>query len=150
MVSVFLSGDFFSAPTCDMSVNSHAIQVARYILGLSWIYQGFFPKLYAIAPLERQLTATMGFTPEASDMITRGAGVSEIIFGLFLIVGYRNRTLHMLNILALLGLLAYVVVMMPSLLLEAFNPVTTNLPLIVLSVVLISSIKSQDSHTRKR
>jgi len=92
----------------------------------------------------------MGFTPEASDMITRGAGVSEIIFGLFLIVGYRNRTLHVLNILALLGLLAYVVVMMPSLLLEAFNPVTTNLPLIVLSVVLISSIKSQDSHTRKR
>lgn len=121
-------------------MNRNAIQIARAILGLSWVYQGFFPKLLAIAPLERQLTATLGFSAHVSDLITRGAGVSEIIFGVLLIVFYQSRTMHFLNISALLGLLLYVMLMMPALLIEAFNPVTTNLALIGLSVTLLSSI----------
>lgn len=125
-----------------MSIN--AIQAARYILGLSWIYHGFFPKLFTIAPLERQLTATMGFSPDISDLITRGAGLGEMVFGLLLIVLYKNRMIHFLNILALLGLLLYVVLMMPVLLVEAFNPVTTNLALIALSIVLINDLERQE------
>lgn len=109
------------------------------------MYQGFFPKLYAIAPLERQLTATMGFSSEASNVITRGAGVSEIIFGLLLIIFYKNKIIHVLNILALLGLLSYVIVMMPTLLVEAFNPVTTNITLIALSVILLSNLNFSES-----
>lgn len=120
-------------------LNRGATQIIRYILGLSWVYQGFFPKLFSIAPLERQLTATMGFSENISDLITRGAGVSEIAFGILLIVFYRNKPLHFLNISVLLGLLLYVVLMMPVLLIEAFNPVTTNLALVGLSVVLISN-----------
>ena len=46
-----------------------------------------------------------------------------------------------LNILALMGLLLAVVVMQPQLLIEAFNPVTTNLPLIGLSVIWLKEIK---------
>ncbi len=125
-------------------MNDFVIQFSRYVLGLSWVYQGFFPKLFAIAPLERQLTATMGFSPQVSDLITRAAGVGEILFGVLLIVLYKNKTVHRLNIMALIGLLLYVVVMMPSLLIEAFNPVTTNIPLIALSVVLLNAIKASD------
>lgn len=122
-------------------MNSTSIQTLRYVLGLSWIYQGFFPKLFTIAPLERELTATMGFSRELSDLITRGAGVSEIVFGLLLILFYRSRAIHLLNIVALSVLLIYVAIMMPVLLVEAFNPVTTNIPMIAMSLVLLQLTK---------
>ncbi len=114
-----------------------AVQVARYTLGLSWIYQGLFPKLLTVAPLERALTATMGFSDNISLLITRAAGVSEIVFGIALIVFYKNRVLPILSIVALLFLFAFVALQLPSLLSEAFNPVTTNFSLIALSYVLL-------------
>jgi len=66
-----------------------------------------------------------------------------MIFGLLLIVLYKNRIIHLLSIFALLGLLVYVIFMIPALLVEAFNPVTTNLPLIALSLFLLNNNKSQ-------
>ncbi|MDN3382066.1 DoxX-like family protein [Pseudoalteromonas sp. APC 3358] len=121
--------------------NRGYIQLARYIVSLSWIYHGFFPKLYHIAPLEKLMTGSAGFSAEVSDLITRSAGFGEIIFGLCLFVFYNNKHLVILNILALIGLLLAVVVMQPQLLIEAFNPVTTNLPLIGLSVIWLKEIK---------
>ena len=114
-----------------------AVQVARYTLGLSWIYQGLFPKLLTVAPLERALTATMGFSDNISLLVTRAAGVSEIVFGIALIVFYKNRVFPILSIVALLFLFAFVALQLPSLLSEAFNPVTTNFSLIALSYVLL-------------
>ena len=125
-------------------MNVFTIQILRYTLGLCWIYQGVFPKLVSIAPLEKKLTATMGFSLEVSDMITRVAGVSEIVFGVLLIIFYRYRTIHILNIAALCGLLAYVVLMLPVLLLEAFNPVTTNIPMMLISFVLLEQCYSSE------
>jgi len=83
----------------------------------------------------------MGFSPDISDMITRAAGVSEILFGIVLIVFYRYRLVHLVNVAALTGLLFYVAVMMPALLVEAFNPVTTNIPMILMSLVLLSNLR---------
>jgi|GEM_PF-5752501 len=65
--------------------NPGYIQIARYIVGLSWIYHGFFPKLYHIAPLEKLMTGSAGFSAEVSDLITRSAGIGEIIFGVCLL-----------------------------------------------------------------
>ncbi|WMS92444.1 DoxX-like family protein [Pseudoalteromonas sp. HL-AS1] len=121
--------------------NRGYIQLARYIVSLSWIYHGFFPKLYHIAPLEKLMTGSADFSAEVSDLITRSAGFGEIIFGLCLFVFYKNKYLVILNVLALIGLLLAVVAMQPQLLIEAFNPVTTNLPLIGLSVIWLKEIK---------
>jgi len=123
----------------DMDYRS--VQVARYILGLSWIYHGLFPKLVTVAPLEKELTATIGLSENLSILITQSAGVSEIIFGLLLLVFYKNRKLLLANILALVALCIFVAIQMPSLLIEAFNPVTTNVALIGLSYVLLRSKK---------
>lgn len=123
-------------------MNNTAIQVARYILGLSWIYHGLFPKLVTVAPLERALTSTLGFSEGGSLLITRSAGISEIIFGVLLIVFYKSRPLLMLSIIGLLLLCGFVALQMPSLLIEAFNPVTTNFALIGLSYVLLANSRS--------
>lgn len=117
-------------------MNNHSIQVARFILGLSWIYHGLFPKLVTVAPLEKALTATIGLSNHASYWLTKSAGVAEV-FGLLILVFYKNTWIIKLNIVALVSLCAFVAVQMPSLLIEAFNPVTTNFALIGLSYVLL-------------
>ncbi|NRD73508.1 hypothetical protein HQQ94_09670 [Shewanella sp. VB17] len=112
-------------------------QIARYIIGFSWLYHGIFPKLLHIAPLEKAMTASLGFSDEMSYLITKSVGLGELIFGLIFIIFYNNRTVVMLNVAGLIGLLFFVAVLQPQLLVGAFNPVTTNIPLIGLSFILL-------------
>lgn len=123
-------------------MRNDVVQVARYILGLSWIYQGFFPKLLTVAPLEKALTATMGFSDNMSLLVTRAAGILEIVFGIALIVFYKTRVLPMLSFVALFFLFIFVALQLPSLLTEAFNPVTTNFSLMALSYVLFVNARA--------
>jgi len=115
-------------------------QISRYILSFSWIYHGFFPKLLHVAPIEKLMTASFGFSEKISYLITKSAGVGEILFGIILFLFYKNKIMVYLNILALIGLLFFVALLQPQLLIEAFNPVTTNLALIGLSIVLLHEL----------
>lgn len=114
-----------------------SIQLSRYILGLSWIYHGLFPKIITVAPTEKALTATFGFSEDISYLITKFAGVGEILFGILILVMYKNKHVITLNIAALVGLCFFVAVSIPVLLIEAFNPVTTNVALIGFSIILL-------------
>ena len=116
-------------------------QVARFIVGMSWMYHGLFPKLLQIDPLEKAMTASLGFSDEISYFITKSAGVGELIFGLVFIVFYKSRMIVLLNIAGLIGLLFFVAVLQPNLLTGAFNPVTTNIPLIGLSLILLAEVQ---------
>ncbi|WP_269620514.1 DoxX-like family protein [Zhongshania sp. BJYM1] len=118
-------------------MDNRSIQVARYILGFSWIYHGLFPKLIAVAPLEKALTATIGLSDHTSYLVTISAGVLEVFFGILIIVFYQNSRIILANIVTLVVLCIFVAIQMPGLLIEAFNPVTTNLALIGLSYVLL-------------
>lgn len=118
-----------------------SVQLARYILCFSWMYHGIFPKLIHIAPLEKLITGSFGFSDEVSYYITKSAGVGELIFGTVLFIFYRSKSIILLNIVALIGLLLFVALLQPQVLIEAFNPVTTNIPLIGLSLVLLNNLK---------
>ncbi|MEJ6473847.1 DoxX-like family protein [Pseudoalteromonas piscicida] len=118
------------------------IQLARYVIGLTWIYHGLFPKLLQIAPLELAMTGSFGFSEEITYLLIKGAGVGEIIFGLVFIVLYRVKVMQLLNLAGLIGLLVFAAVMTPYVLLEAFNPVTTNTPLMVLGYLLLQQTGS--------
>lgn len=113
------------------------VQLARYVIGLTWIYHGIFPKLLQIAPLEQAMTGSLGFSDEITCYLVKTAGVAEVIFGLVFICCYRLRMVQLLNIIGLTGLLFFAAIMMPFILLEAFNPITTNVPLIVLGYYLL-------------
>jgi len=108
---------------------------------MSWLYHGIFPKLLHIAPLEKAMTASLGFSEEISYLITKSAGIGELLFGLTFIAFYKSRIVVILNIMGLTGLLLFVAILQPQLLVGAFNPVTTNIPLIGLSLILLSSTK---------
>lgn len=88
------------------------------------------------------MTATLGFSAHQSALITRAAGIAEIVFGVTLFMLYKVRPVILANTLALVALLAFVVVQIPAALMEAFNPVTTQLALLGLSYVLLSEQES--------
>ena len=81
------------------------------------------------------MTSSFGFSEQVSYWITKSAGVGEILFGIILFYIYKNKMVVYLNIIALFGLLFFVALLQPQILIEAFNPVTTNIPLIGLSFV---------------
>ena len=125
-------------------------QISRFIIGFSWLYHGIFPKLLHIAPLEKTMTASFGYPEEITYLITKSAGVGELIFGLIFIAFYKNRHIILLNILGLMGLLFFVAILQPQLLIEAFNPITTNIPLISLSFILLKSTQNQQQLIYKK
>lgn len=118
-----------------------SILIARFVIAFSWLYHGIFPKLVHVAPLEKLITESLGFSNELSYNITKMAGVGEIIFGLVFFVLYRNKAVVLLNIIGLTGLLLFVAVMQPYVLIEAFNPVTTNIALIGFSFIILNETK---------
>lgn len=123
-------------------------QIARYIISFTWIYHGLFPKLIWVAPIELEMTASMGFSQELSALITTGAGIGEILFGLVFFVFYKSIIINWLNIAALSGLLLFAAIFSPHILVEAFNPVTTTLPLIALAVVLIQNTRALSNNAQ--
>ncbi|MCB5211950.1 DoxX-like family protein [Rheinheimera aquimaris] len=112
------------------------VQLTRYVIGLTWIYHGIFPKLLQIAPLEQTMTSSLGFSDEITYLLVKTAGVAEVIFGLIFICCYQFKVVQLLNIIGLVSLLLFAATMTPFILLEAFNPITTNIPLIVLGYYL--------------
>jgi len=120
-----------------------SLQIARFIISFSWLYHGIFPKLVHIAPLEKLMTDSIGLSNELSYLVTKSAGVGEIVFGLLFFVYYRNKVIILLNIIGLVALLGFVALMQPEVLIEAFNPVTTNLALIAFSFILLVELKNE-------
>lgn len=90
------------------------------------------------------MTSSFGFSTEVSYLITKSAGVGEVIFGILFFVLYRNKTIVLLNIAGLTGLLFFVAFMQPHILIEAFNPVTTNIGLIGFSFILLNKINKEE------
>jgi len=118
-----------------------SIQLARFTIAFSWIYHGLFPKLIQISPLEMAMSSAVGFSEENTLLLIKFAGCGELAFGIAFIFLYRLKPIVWLNIFGLSGLLGFVMLLMPHLLVEAFNPVTTNIPLIVISFVLMNDSK---------
>ena len=114
------------------------VQVTRWAIGLSWIYHGLFPKLINIAPIEQHLANQVGLSVELTFLLIKFAGVVDITFGLIFLIFYKVRTIIYLNILGLVLLLLMVAILDYNYLFEAFNPVTTNIPLIILSLFLLT------------
>ena len=119
-------------------------QIPRLMISVSWIYHGLFPKLIWIAPMEKDMTASFGFSEATSYLITKSGGVLEIAFGLTFFFLYKSRWINYVNVVSLSGLLVFVAVKQPHLLVEAFNPVTTNLSLIAFSALLLINLQKEE------
>jgi len=94
--------------------------------------------------LEEKLTSSIGLSAEYSLLLTRFAGIGEIIFGILFLLCYKVKRVNYINISALTALLLFSAIQLPIILIEAFNPVTTNIPLIGLSIIILNSLGSKN------
>lgn len=112
--------------------------LARLALALVFIWHGLAPKLLWLSPDEVAMIEAHGlpdyplFAPE---MIARIAGVAEILLGIVLLTVRRQRWPLLVVGAVLLALLLDVALFSPHLLIQAFNPLSTNLAALALCAV---------------
>lgn len=107
--------------------------VARMALALVFVWHGLVPKILGLSPDELMMIQAHGLP--APEWVARMAGAAEILLGGLLLM--RSRRWPVLLAAALLVvLLLDVSLMNPHLLLQAFNPLSTNLAALTLCWVV--------------
>ncbi len=115
---------------------SPALLLCRISLAFSWIYQGAVPKIVCQSRGEIDL---LGHLIPVYQWVCEAVfwiGTGEILFGLLLLVAAWS-WLFWLNIVALIGLLLFVLLFEPAMFTLPFNPLTLNMSLIALSVIAL-------------
>lgn len=103
--------------------------LARITLALVFIWHGLVPKMLWLSPEELAMIQAHGLP--APEWVARIAGLAEIMLGVMLL-WRRQRWPLLLAGLLLVGLLLDVALLSPHLLLQAFNPLSTNLAALAL------------------
>lgn len=117
-----------------ISVNLYS----RIGIGFLYIYHGLVPKILWLSPIEKELVQLSGSGIPA-EIASPIAGSFEIILGL-LIIFLRNTIWPVyIAAISLVILLLYTAFLMPALLVEAFNPVSTNILGLVLCYITINT-----------
>lgn len=113
--------------------------VARLTLALVFIWHGLVPKILWLSADEVAMISAHGLPAHAlfePAVLAALAGVAEVVLGLLLLALPRQRWPVLLAAAALVLLLLDVVWLSPHLLIQAFNPLTTNLAALALCAVV--------------
>lgn len=100
---------------------------------MMWIYQGLVPKLLGPHADELSMNQAFGLALEEAIVFSYAAGIAEILMGIMVVVFWRRAWPLHITILAMLGLLAYVMVMNTHFLFGAFNPVIMNVGVVIVA-----------------
>ncbi len=109
----------------------HAL--ARLGIAFTWMWQGLVPKLMFDSPDEKAMLRAAGL-PLTILPVT---GALELLFAALILLFWRRRSLFLVNILLMVGALIPIVAGPQSrpYLVAAFNPVTLNVGMILLSAI---------------
>lgn len=103
--------------------------LARITLALVFIWHGLVPTILWLSPDELAMIQAHGLP--APEWLARIAGLAEIMLGVMLLWRLQRWPLLLAGLL-LVGLLLDVALLSPHLLLQAFNPLSTNLAALAL------------------
>lgn len=120
---------------------SEAISInlcARIGIGFLYIYHGLVPKILWLSPLEIEFVRLSGAGISA-EIASPIAGILEILLGLFIIFLRSSLWPVYVAAMSLVALLLYSAALMPALLIEAFNPVSTNILGLFLCYIAVNS-----------
>lgn len=105
--------------------------LARLGIAFTWMWQGLVPKLLFPSLDEKAMLAAAGLPLALLPVI----GVVELIFAASTLYFWRWRALFLVNSFLMIAALIAVTLQAPSYLVAAFNPVTLNLLMFLLSTV---------------
>ena len=104
-----------------------------------------FPKLLGPDEDELAMNLALGLSLENAVLLSRVAGVGELIMAVLVLVLWRHHWPLFLTIALMVLLLACASVAVPHLLIGAFNPVTINVCVITLALIgLKSKVEAQE------
>ena len=109
--------------------------LARGAIAFIWLYQGAVPKLISRHQDELTMLQDSGVPPTAARRALRLLGWGEVAFGVVILGAWRARWLFPVNIGLMLLALGTVSRNSPRYLVAAFNPVSLNVAVIVLSLI---------------
>jgi hypothetical protein len=105
--------------------------LARLGIAFIWLWQGLVPKLIFQNVDEQAMIAAAGLSSRLLPVI----GALELVFAVVTLLSWQWRSFFLLNILAMVAALIAVGLQSPSYLVAAFNPVTLNVGMALLSMV---------------
>lgn len=112
--------------------------LARLALAAVFIWHGLVPKMLWLSPDEVAMIAAHGLPDHplfAPPLIAAVGGAAEVLLGVALLAMWRQHWSLLLAGAVLLALLLDVVLLSPHLLIQAFNPLSTNLAALALCAV---------------
>jgi hypothetical protein len=115
--------------------NTLIYALARFTIILIWLYHGLVPKLLFLHRDELAMMAAAGISGDLVPVVVRVFGLVEVAFALFLLLTWGWRWTILLNLPAMFVAMLGVILIAPSYLLAAFNPVSLNLAVIVLALI---------------
>lgn len=105
---------------------THISFISRLSLGFLFIYHGLVPKILWLSPVETHLVSLSGIDVHAN-IISLLAGIGEVLLGGSIIFFRKSIIPVYIAAVVLVLLLLFVGLVSPEYLVEAFNPVTTNM-----------------------
>jgi hypothetical protein len=116
------------------------VLLSSIALSLVWIYQGLIPKLLFSNSGEIEILKQSGaFTGNEKNVLTF-IGWAEILFGLIILFVHK-KSIHIINIIALLLLSAAALFSNAKIFTFPFNPFSLNISMIAISIIAILNIR---------
>ncbi|WP_087040986.1 MULTISPECIES: DoxX-like family protein [Psychrobacter] len=104
---------------------THVSFISRLSLGFLFIYHGLVPKILWLSSIEIHLASLSGLNISAN-IISPIVGIGEMILGCSILFFKKSIIPVYIAVIVLLLLLLFVSLVSPKYLIDAFNPVTTN------------------------
>jgi hypothetical protein len=124
---------------------SVAYLTARIILAAVWIYQGVVPKLLFRHPDELAMLRDAGLTETAARMACIGAGLAELLLGVFIVLSWRSRWPLWLTLVAMPLATLGVALASPRFLTATFNPIALNTAVFGLAAIALAELRDLPS-----
>lgn len=105
---------------------AHVSFISRLSLGFLFIYHGLVTKILWLSPVEIHLASLSGLNISAN-IISPVAGIGEMLLGCSILFFRKSIIPIYMAVVVLLLLLLFVSLVIPKYLVDAFNPVTTNM-----------------------
>ena len=122
---------------------AQTITFLRYVVAFVWIYAGLVPK-FVRTPADEQLALeALISVQDAQQPFMMFLGGLEVSVGILLFVFYRSRALLLFAMTLCLVSIPTMAFVAPSMLTETFNPISTNLLLIAVMMVLYQDARNQ-------
>ncbi len=109
--------------------------LCRITVAMVWLYQGLIPKLIASHPDELVMLADAGIAETTAPTVLVIAGAAEVALGVMVLVFFGHRWPLALTAGLMIPATLVVAINSPQFLLAAFNPVSLNWLLAVISVI---------------